>query len=332
MHDRCFPELRTPNPQRCRGSSLPTKTLPPVLWLLPVVACTTGCASHAVPDADQAGTLPASHMPGRFLASEHGLEVRQWVVPEEPGTIGAALSAYSDGEAIGAERAAVLRRNGLRFVRVPVRKINALRRDLGIASMDVTAWHGQIYQWRQLQQRRIGPAGAAVAVNGFVRRFGPGRLRLMARSWSVPMEDGVYLNLELVPRYDPPRSPTLNRLLGRRESGEILASMALEVQLRPVSAYVLTFESPEVSWPEPGRPTQAADEDPAAAHGERGANSLDLQLPGPETDTPVTVGELLFRGTLPRARGMLVFVPRIPADDEVTRPVIQTTKGPAPEP
>ena len=271
-------------------------------------------------------------MPGRLLASEHGLEVRQWVVPEEPGTIGAALSAYSDGEAIGAERAAVLRRNGLRFVRVPVRKINALRRDLGIASMDVTAWHGQIYQWRQLQQRRIGPAGAAVAVNGFVRRFGPGRLRLMARSWSVPMEDGVYLNLELVPRYDPPHSPTLNRLLGRRESGEILASMALEVQLRPVSAYVLTFESPEVSWPEPGRPPQAADEDPAAAHGERGADSPDPQPPGPETDTPVTVGELLFRGTLPRARGMLVFVPRIPADDEVTRPVIQTTKGPAPKP
>ena len=276
---------------------------------------------------------PASHMPGRLLASEHGLEVRQWVVPEEPGTIGAVLSAYSDGEAIGAERAAVLRRNGLRFVRVPVRKINALRRDLGIASMDVTAWHGQIYQWRQLQQRRIGAAGAAVAVNGYVRRFGPGRLRLMARSWSVRMEDGVYLNLELVPRYDPPRSPTLNRLLGRRESGTILASMALEVQLGPGYAYVLTYESPEVSWPEPDRPPQATDEDPAAARGERGADSPAPQPPGPGTDTPATVGELPFRGTFPRARGMLVFVPRIPAADEVTRPKeVQTTNARTPEP
>ncbi len=78
--------------------------------------------------------------------------------------------------------------------------------------------------------------------------------------------------------------------------------------------------------------TNKQDEDPQKKNGERGADSLDLQPPGPETDTPVTVGELLFRGTLPRARGMLVFVPRIPADDEVTRPVIQTTKGPAPKP
>ena len=70
-----------------------------------------------------------------------------------------------------------------------------------------------------------------------------------------------------------------------------------------------------------------------AARGERGADSPAQQPPGPETDTPVTVGELLFRGTLPRARGMLVFVPRISADDEVTRPVeTQTTKGPAPAP
>ncbi len=302
--------------------------------LLKVTGMTcAGCASRAVPDADQASTAPASQMPGRLLASEHGLEVRQWVVPDEPDTVGAALRDHADGEAIGAARAADLRRNGLRFVRVPVQKINALRRDLGLTSMDVTAWHGQIYQWRQLQQHRIGPAGAAVAVNGYVRRFGPGRLRLMARSWSVPMEDGVYLNLELMPWYDPPRSPTLNRLLGRRESGAILASMALEVQLRPGYAYVLTYESPEVSWPEPGRPPQATDEDPAAARGERGADSPAPQPPGPWTDTPATVGELLFRGTLPRARGMLVFVPRIPADDEVTRPIeTQTTKAPTPEP
>ena len=109
--------------------------------------------------------------------------------------------------------------------------------------------------------------------------------------------------------------------------------MALEVQLKPGSAYVLTCESPEVQWPEPGRPPRADDEDPAAARRERGADSPSPQPPGPGTDTPATIGELLFRGTLPRARGMLVFVPRIPVDDEVTRPIeIQTTKGPTPEP
>ena len=109
--------------------------------------------------------------------------------------------------------------------------------------------------------------------------------------------------------------------------------MALEVQLQPGYAYVLTFESPEVSWPEPGRPPQETDEDPEAARGERGADSPAPPPPGPGTDTPATVGELLFRGTLPRARGMLVFVPRIPADDEVARRIeTQTTKARAPEP
>jgi hypothetical protein len=119
----------------------------------------------------------------------------------------------------------------------------------------------------------------------------------MGRSWTVLMEDGPYLTLELLPQLRRQQEPSLYRLLGNAgQEGEVLEALAFEVELESGYVYVLTGERPAVEWIDvPG--------DPA----------------GPNVETPDTLGEFLFsQRTEPKLRTLLVFVPRI--SDRLLRP------------
>ncbi|MHC4414472.1 MAG: hypothetical protein ACYS0G_04230 [Planctomycetota bacterium] len=271
------------------------------LIILAATAALGGCApSHAPGAAGARSEAPSrtqtGDVLGRLLGAGHGLEVRQWVVADDTVRIATALLEHQDGQGFDAGRAAVLRGNGLRLVRVRADRADALLEALGIASLDLTAWYGQIFEWRELQHQTIGRDGLAVAVDGRVERFGSGRLRLMARSWTVQMEDGLYLNLELLPQFQTAPAAKLNRLLGNRgTAGRLLTSVALGAKLEAGFAYVLTGESPSIEW----RPDGVAATAPPI---------------GPRVVGPATVGELLFCGRRqPRTRGMLVFIPKLPA-------------------
>ncbi len=285
-----------------------------------VVAVFTGCASSqapSVPGVINETGLRSRSTEGltRLINTTSGLEVRRWVIQDDPNRIGAALMKYWDPKAVGPARTSALRRNGLRFVRVQADQIDALLAELGLASLDVTAWHGQIYDWRKLQQYSIGSGGVEVALDGRVVRYGPGWFRLMVRAWTVQMEDGLYLNLELLPQFQPPHAPRLRKLLGdRTASGEVFASIALEVQLEAGFAYVLTGESPQVQWRENADRSELPQENPSPdsvgstqrpADGSSKADERSLAA-------AATIGELLFvRQAQPPTRNMLVFVPRI---------------------
>ncbi|MCH8153102.1 MAG: hypothetical protein IH830_12120 [Planctomycetes bacterium] len=280
----------------------------------------TGCASPQAPSVpgviNETGLRPRSTEGlTRLINTTSGLEVRRWVIQDDPNRIGAALMKYWDPKAVGPAHTSVLRRNGLRFVRVQADQVDALLAELGLASLDVTAWHGQIYDWRKLQQYWIGSGGIEVALDGRVVRYGPGWFRLMVRTWTVQMEDGLYLNLELLPQFQPPYAPRFRKLLGDRTmSGEVFASIALEVQLEAGFAYVLTGESPQVQWRKNGDRSELSQENPPpdlvgstqrSADGSSKADQRSLAA-------AATIGELLFvRQTQPPTRNMLVFVPRI---------------------
>lgn len=280
----------------------------------------TGCASPHAPSVLGVinGTVlrPRSTegLP-RLINTTSGLEVRRWVIQDDPNRIGAALMKYWDPAAVGPARTSALRRSGLRFVRVQADQVDALLAELGLASLDVTAWHGQIYDWRRLQQYSIGSGGVEVALDGRVVRYGPGCFRLMVRTWTVQMEDGLYLNLELLPQFQPPHAPRFRKLLGDRTmSGEVFASIALEVQLEAGFAYVLTGESPQVQWRENGERSELPHENPPPDSVGSTQRPIDgsSQADQPSLADAASIGELLFvRKTQPPTRTMLVFVPRI---------------------
>jgi hypothetical protein len=119
------------------------------------------------------------------------------------------------------------------------------------------------------------------------------------------MEQGPFLNLELLPEATRPQGPTLRRLLGASTlQGAIFRSAGVEVLLEPGFAYVLVGETPSVTWPT--SPTDPLPVPDSAASG---------PAVGPGVMPPDTLGEVLLACRAdPPMRNMLVFVPRIPAE------------------
>jgi len=265
-----------------------------------VLLCLLGAGCVGRPTATTRETKPApaaGNAFDRMLNPDNGLLVRKWTVSGDADRIGAALLRYSDGQVLGASADAVLRRNGMRLVRVRADQTDDLLGDLGAGPSDVAAWHGQVVQWRELYRRPVIGPGATLAVSGRVRSIPPGQLRLMGRSWTVLMEDGPYLTLELLPQLRRPPETSLYRLLGDPDlQGEVFEALAVEIELEHGYAYVLTGETPAQDRIDPpGNPA------------------------GPDVETPDTLGEFLFcQRTEPPLRTLLVFVPRI--SDRLLRP------------
>lgn len=290
-----------------------------MLWT-PTVG--SGCATGSGPTPDgrsgalgDRASLALAKGPWKRLArTDNGLEVRQWMVADDPARLASALMAHRSGEALEAPLRERLRRNGFRLVRLPVGRLDELLADLGGTRIHATAWHGQVPRWREVIHRDVPPAGRAIAIDGRTQRYEGGSFRLMVRAWTMQMEDGPFLHLEAMPQYRPPAPG---------DPGEWLDSLALELRLEEGFAYVLTGESPHVPWP------RRDDEEPAGAGREpRDHDPNDPNNPppvraepgfrgpserfGPEGVPPTTVGELLLAGEGGRAgRGILLLVPKV---------------------
>ena len=256
-----------------------------------------GCASNqqAVTVIDMSTGPDVGDAFRRILNTDNGLLVRTWTVTDDAKRLGDALQHRRDGAVLSPEVEAALQRNGVRLVRVRADVLGALLPELGVAPVQVEAWHGQVTRWRELRGFSIDAPGMVVAVGRDVRSLQPGRLRLLARSWTVQTENGVYLNLELRWAFVRPRAASYPRLLGDQSlPGEVFASMSVEIQLETGYAYILTGEPP-------GASRDTDDTGPAAPEA------------GPSAPTPATLGELLFRSaTEPPRRHLLVLIPRLP--------------------
>ena len=265
-----------------------------------VLVAAAGCVTRrTVTTVEPPATLSPDNVLDRMLNPDNGLLLRKWVVTEDSADISSVLSHYQQQEILGPGEAETFRRNGLRFVGVRADHLDDLLGAIGINPYDVSAWHGQILDWRELYHRQITGPGTALAVAGRVRTIPPGRLRIMGRSWTVLMEDGPYLSLELLTVLNRPQVPSLSQLLGDPDlQGEVIDQLSVEVELRDGYAYILTGESPAST-----REGPAPDEPRASAAG----------AVGPDADTPDTVGEFLFANHgEPSTQTLLVFVPRIP--------------------
>lgn len=255
----------------------------------------------------------------RLANPENGLEVRQWVIDDEPDRIASAMRAFHrpDERLLDEQLERRLRRNGFRVARVPIDSLEELSDALGGPTLNVESWLGQMTEWRELHHRQVRQDRRAVSVDGRIRMFSPGKLQLMLRSWLMPMEDGPTIMVHLMPRHREPQQIDFRQLLGRSgDPGRSFDSMAIEMQLAPDYAFVLTAAPPDESWDEdatgdPGGDQDESREGDAPSRGPTGRTARGSGV-GPPVQTPVTVGELLLIGGRGApSRGVLVFVPRI---------------------
>lgn len=280
---------------------LPAAVVRGTLTALMILATVAGgCVSkQTLTRRTVTATPSADHALNRMLNPDNGLLLRKWVVSDDVERIGTALMRYQDGVLLEPALEDRLRRDGLRLLLVRADQLEDLLGELGVGPSDVTAWHGQVLEWRELHHRSVVGPGATLAVSGRVRSIPPGRLRMMGRCWTVLMENGPYLSLQLLPQLIRPQVPSLYQLLGDSDlQGEAFRRLAIEVELQPGYACVLTGEAPAISW---GRPSEPHSEHVASA------------VHGPAAATPETLGEFLFSSRAePPLRTLLVFVPMIP--------------------
>ena len=282
-----------------------------VLVLGSVLSMLVGCAArNTAAPGDARVTTEGTRSPGgttrELPAHANGLQIRAWRIREttedagvETLGTGFILARHADGEVLDPDLQQRLRRNGLRFVRVPLDRLDLLLADLGGATMDVDSWHGQAFDWRSLRETTVPPEGRIIAMDGRARPFGRGRFRLLVRGWTMQMEQGTQLHFDMLPEYLVSSGRSFRRALGEEDASERFYGLRLDLSLEPGYGYILTAETPGLEWSEDG--------ETEAARGETGDGLL-----GPDVDAPPTLGQLLFvhDGT-PPMREVFVFIPRI---------------------
>jgi hypothetical protein len=286
-----------------------------------------------------ASTIASPLRPG----GDHGLQVLHWTISvpadelitafdQSAGRlrvertlqrrIAAALLRYQDGQALGEPTRARWERNGLRVIRVRLEVLDSLRADLGRLTREFDAWHGQAVEWRSLVEGPIADAGTAVAVDGRVRRYAGGRIHLMLRGWTLLMETGPELYVELASEYRRSRAGPIGQLLGRRNvDRDRFASLAVDLELEPGYAYVIASAAPGEEWtadafgPGAGEvtPNDETSTGELEARSDAGSEESVESGLGPAVTAPLTIGELLLCPETGRPqRELILLVPRIP--------------------
>lgn len=257
-----------------------------------------------------------------IFGPKNGLLIREWTIEDNPQRIALAMSKFGVEELLEESQREDFRRNGLRLVRVWAEDIDPLLKAFDGASSNTAAWHGQVYNWAELLRRQVKAQPIAVAVDGHVKRYKNGTFRLMLRSWTVSMEDGPRLQLQLLPQFDKPQRISIRGFRADRNvQGEVFQSFTVETLLETGFVYVLTYASPQAVWeigkkPGDDKPKSDAASEDAEEIANSGSTAVGgLGVAGPGTILPPTYGELMCRtaGLYPTRR-ILLFEPTIPLE------------------
>jgi len=284
-----------------------------------------GCASTTPESEPQTSPLLTStptrdEILKKVLHIDNGLEVRKWLLEDDSQRIMNALAQLGAHPVIDEINDQRFQQNGFRLRRIPASDIEYFLDTLGGTTLNSTAWHGQILEWRELHSVMLEPQGQALAIDNTVRRLQPGSLHLMVRAWTVLLENDPYMHVEMLPVYDQPADDSLRRLFDQeRATGQALSEAALDIKLSSGYAYILTSESPTTSWESFENNSEILSEDTSADDRESSANqsifSRDkpIGLMGPATTPPTTIGQLLFSSRSNQSRRcMLVLIPKLP--------------------
>ena len=226
-------------------------------------------------------------------ADEDGLELRWWMVEDTSGSLARVLSKYEHRPVPMRDAVRQLwRANGLIVLSVPVAELGALHKDLrrawrsadaerardasrpvpGRSSISIRVheeWLGQRPRWTEIMGGPVMPHGVMLAMDNGPVRLGPGRMRLLARCWSVPMAGSsthvpAGLRIELALQYaDLERRGGLGLKAGavatggEEDRGLVFSRFVAEMIALDGDALVVATVGPDAQGDEPERSGQA---------------------------------------------------------------------------
>ncbi len=239
-----------------------------------LAACDAAPRAGPQPATDvKAADSPAAGVPGgearlsgpvrtSVAPGQTGLEVVTWQVRHDRTRFQEAMRRHGV-PAVGALDELALRRNGFVVAAVRADRLDQLRDDLGGSGMDIRRWMGTTPSWRELAVAR--PSGAMLEVDGLARERPGATLRLMVRTWPLPMEDGTRIAVEIVPQVVTEElQASLVRNAGRL-AGETIPSCAAGLELERDVAWIVTCDPGAFVETDAEAPTRAREA--ATRHG-----------------------------------------------------------------
>jgi hypothetical protein len=132
-----------------------------------------------------------------------GILITRFEIQPNDGSLREALLAF--GEPVESQETNIqLENEGLHVRHVESIDLPAITSSIGTVEDQSYVWHGQILHWRDLEQRQIPKEGMLISEQGFFNFIDRGYLSLLARSWPVQREDGLFIYLQLLPSWHIP--------------------------------------------------------------------------------------------------------------------------------
>ncbi|MSR17794.1 MAG: TIGR00730 family Rossman fold protein [Phycisphaerales bacterium] len=252
-------------------------------------------ASGALSACEAAESVTASATPDPIsvqaassaLRQSEGIELVLWSVPDHAESIDRALATLADPLASDANTQSQLRRNGLVAKSISVASLDELLASFNGSYTDVRVWHGQTPYWREAFQR-VAAGNEVMLVDGRPASIGPGVVRLVFRGWTLPVENGGVVDLEVAATVLEGSAPVkLESTTAGAMRGTPVPGCRIGLTLNRGEGLLITGRA-------------------AAAEGA-----------GPPGELPITMGEWLFASGASTAtedarRTVLLFLPAIP--------------------
>ncbi len=252
----------------------------------------------------------------RAPGEDDGLEVARWSIANNEVLIRRSLARYAKRDVRIGVDAATLEHHGFRAVIMDEADLTKFLIDVGGTTKALTVWFGQVPSWRELARTLLESPRVAM-IDGKAERLPGGWLRLMTRAWTVPLEEGGYLDVQVAAQLVSD-SNDISGLLNRDSlRGRVWETASIHAELPRNAALILISappESPDLEEDPEGPPSRPEN-----------AGS------GPAAELPPTLGEFLLTDfeARPSRRMVLVLKAKLP-DILFVEPVPTAGARPAP--
>lgn len=301
----------------------------------------TGCASpQQAPQPRGPDTArPPIALTGAFAENQAGLEIQWWTITDRgDGALARALAPYETDPVPMPERVRDnWRRNGLRFVAIPVDEVAAALGSLPLEDKVNRIWLGQTPGWSVAAPGAPWTGDRVLLIDGETIVLHAGQLRLLVRAWVSPTEGAPTLRTDVALQYRD-RSASANTeapferptTIRRPETeGMIFRTLTASMELTGAMVYCIVSEDPDVDWGAAAMPDGADAGEPTGvptlpvlapdpfAEAEREPDEADDLGPAPP-GIPLLADALLSRlellPTRRLARSIVILAPSVPAE------------------
>ncbi|HRQ73562.1 MAG TPA: hypothetical protein PLU35_11080 [Phycisphaerales bacterium] len=294
-----------------------------VTAILAAVLAALGACAGPRPD-EPAQVAPAPVVRG----AESGIEVAWWVVDDREGALAAAIRAHLDRPVPApSDQVRLWRANGLHVFALPPTAVEEVRSALPVLGPVQRQWLGLLSEWAEVVKGPELAAERAAGLDSGVLRLEPGRLRMLARCWTVPdlsrtveSTPAALLRLELMPQLaERRRRDAIAPLEGPRptgatDAGLTFARLTLSITADGGDAIVIVGAPPAHDWTLASAPERPETPQDAAV----------ISPFGPPPPGAPTIGELMLTGApltsaAETTRVVLVVLPRVAERFELIR-------------